>query len=52
MATIALKDVDKVEILTLQDNYIDLAALDGNEVVQRAMPYLLNMSGTRMVFPK
>ncbi|MBT7151365.1 MAG: MBL fold metallo-hydrolase [Deltaproteobacteria bacterium] len=38
MATIALKEVDKVEILTLQDNYIDLAALDGNEVVQRAMP--------------
>lgn len=38
MATIELKEVDKVEILTLQDNYIDLASQDGNEVVQRAMP--------------
>jgi 7,8-dihydropterin-6-yl-methyl-4-(beta-D-ribofuranosyl)aminobenzene 5'-phosphate synthase len=33
-----LKEVDKVEILTLQDNYIDVAALDSTEVVQRAMP--------------
>ncbi|MBU2648787.1 hypothetical protein KKI24_29030 [bacterium] len=38
MTTISLKEVDKVEILTLQDNYIDLASQDGNEVVQRAMP--------------
>ncbi len=38
MTTIELKEVDKVEILTLQDNYIDLASQDGNEVVQRAMP--------------
>jgi len=38
MAAIGLKVVDKVEILTLQDNYIDLASQDGNEVVQRAMP--------------
>jgi 7,8-dihydropterin-6-yl-methyl-4-(beta-D-ribofuranosyl)aminobenzene 5'-phosphate synthase len=35
---IALKEADKVEILTLQDNYVDLAAMDGNEIVQRAMP--------------
>jgi 7,8-dihydropterin-6-yl-methyl-4-(beta-D-ribofuranosyl)aminobenzene 5'-phosphate synthase len=33
-----LKQVDKVEILTLQDNYVDVAAFDGNEIVQRAMP--------------
>ncbi len=32
----ALKEVDKVEILTLQDNFIDIAAQDGTEVVQRA----------------
>ena len=38
MATIDLKEVDKVEILTLQDNYIDLVSQDGNEVVQRALP--------------
>jgi 7,8-dihydropterin-6-yl-methyl-4-(beta-D-ribofuranosyl)aminobenzene 5'-phosphate synthase len=37
MSTI-INEVDKVEILTLQDNYIDLVARDGNEVIQRAMP--------------
>jgi 7,8-dihydropterin-6-yl-methyl-4-(beta-D-ribofuranosyl)aminobenzene 5'-phosphate synthase len=35
---VALKEVDKVEILTLQDNYVDLAAMDGNDIVQRALP--------------
>lgn len=30
--------VEKVEILTLQDNYIDLVAQDNSEVVQRAFP--------------
>jgi len=38
MSKIMLKEVDKIEILTLQDNYIDLASQDGNDVVQRAMP--------------
>jgi len=33
-----LKEIDKIEILTLQDNYIDLAAMDNNEIVQRALP--------------
>ena len=33
-----LKEVDKVEILTLQDNYIDVAAFDSTEIVQRPMP--------------
>jgi 7,8-dihydropterin-6-yl-methyl-4-(beta-D-ribofuranosyl)aminobenzene 5'-phosphate synthase len=33
-----LKEVDKIEVLTLQDNYIDIAAFDGTEIVQRAMP--------------
>jgi 7,8-dihydropterin-6-yl-methyl-4-(beta-D-ribofuranosyl)aminobenzene 5'-phosphate synthase len=36
--SIKLNEVDKVEVLTLQDNYIDLVAQDSNEVVQRAMP--------------
>ncbi len=31
-------EVDKVEILTLQDNYIDVTALDNTAVVQRATP--------------
>lgn len=34
---VELKAVDKVEILTLQDNYVDLAVMDGNEVGQRAL---------------
>ena len=36
--TATLNEVDQVEILTLQDNYVDLAAFDGNEIVQRALP--------------
>lgn len=36
--TFKLKEVDKVEILTLQDNYVDVAAFDGTEIVQRALP--------------
>jgi 7,8-dihydropterin-6-yl-methyl-4-(beta-D-ribofuranosyl)aminobenzene 5'-phosphate synthase len=36
--TIKLNEIDKVEILTLQDNYIDLVAMDNNEIVTRAMP--------------
>ena len=37
MSTV-IKEVDKVEILTLQDNFIDLVNRDDNEVVKRAMP--------------
>ena len=33
-----IKEIDKIEILTLQDNYVDIAAFDGTEVVQRAIP--------------
>ena len=33
-----INEIDKVEILTLQDNYIDLTASDNNEVVKRASP--------------
>ena len=36
--TATLNEVDQVEILTLQDNYVDVAAFDGNEIVQRALP--------------
>jgi 7,8-dihydropterin-6-yl-methyl-4-(beta-D-ribofuranosyl)aminobenzene 5'-phosphate synthase len=35
---VKLNEVEKVEILTLQDNYIDVAAFDGTEIVQRAQP--------------
>jgi 7,8-dihydropterin-6-yl-methyl-4-(beta-D-ribofuranosyl)aminobenzene 5'-phosphate synthase len=33
-----VKEIDKVEILTLQDNYIDLTAMDNNEIIRRASP--------------
>ncbi|MGD9307041.1 MAG: MBL fold metallo-hydrolase [Desulfobacterales bacterium] len=36
--TFELKEVDKVEILTLQDNYVDVAAFDSTDIVQRALP--------------
>lgn len=38
MAETTLKAVDKVEILTLQDNYIEMTALDGNEIIAQAAP--------------
>ncbi|PKN52540.1 MAG: MBL fold metallo-hydrolase [Deltaproteobacteria bacterium HGW-Deltaproteobacteria-13] len=38
MTSTILNVVDKVEILTLQDNYIDITAMDNNAVVTRAMP--------------
>lgn len=38
MSKKTLKAVDKIEILTLQDNYIDITAMDNNAVVTRAMP--------------
>ncbi|MEJ2589449.1 MAG: MBL fold metallo-hydrolase [Deltaproteobacteria bacterium] len=33
-----ITEVDRVEILTLQDNYIDIVRQDNNEVIQRAIP--------------
>jgi len=33
-----LHEVDKIEILTLQDNYIDIASGDNTEIITRAMP--------------
>ena len=35
---VMINEIDKVEILTLQDNYIDLTAMDNSEMVQRALP--------------
>jgi 7,8-dihydropterin-6-yl-methyl-4-(beta-D-ribofuranosyl)aminobenzene 5'-phosphate synthase len=35
---LSIQEVDRVEILTLQDNYIDLVSRDNTEVVTRAMP--------------
>jgi len=40
MSTIELKAVDRVEIVTLQDNTIDLVQQDNNDVVQRALPLI------------
>ncbi|MBN2284673.1 MAG: MBL fold metallo-hydrolase [Deltaproteobacteria bacterium] len=38
MPAITLQEVDKVEIITLQDNYVDIAAMDNSAIVARAMP--------------
>ena len=35
---VTINEVDKVEILTLQDNYIDIVSGDSNEIIQRAVP--------------
>jgi len=34
-----LREVDRVSILTLQDNYVDVLAMDGNDVIER--PFLV-----------
>jgi 7,8-dihydropterin-6-yl-methyl-4-(beta-D-ribofuranosyl)aminobenzene 5'-phosphate synthase len=39
---VILKEQDKIEILTLMDNYIDVTAGDSSQIIQRAMP-LKNM---------
>jgi 7,8-dihydropterin-6-yl-methyl-4-(beta-D-ribofuranosyl)aminobenzene 5'-phosphate synthase len=36
--TIPIREVDKIEMLTLQDNYVDLTAGDNSEIIQRAVP--------------
>jgi len=38
MVSTKLNAVDKIEILTLQDNYIEMTAMDNNAIVTRAMP--------------
>lgn len=43
---VQLKEVEKVEILTLQDNFIDIAVHDGTAIVQRAAPE--DASGNRV----
>ncbi len=44
--TVQLQPVDRVEVLTLQDNFIDIAAHDGTAVVQR--PTSVDASGNRI----
>jgi len=36
--TFQIIKAEKIEILTLQDNYIDLTAMDNSEIISRAMP--------------
>ncbi len=38
MPQIPLRSVDKVEILTLQDNYIEMTAMDNSAIITRAAP--------------
>ena len=44
--TIILKEVDKLEILTLQDNYIDVAAMDS-----RGQQFCRSVGGVLARFP-
>ncbi len=37
-----IREIDKVEITTLQDNYVDLVSRDNSAVVMRAMPLVGN----------
>jgi len=39
---VKIKEVDKVEITTLQDNYIDMVSRDNSAVVMRAIPLVGN----------
>jgi 7,8-dihydropterin-6-yl-methyl-4-(beta-D-ribofuranosyl)aminobenzene 5'-phosphate synthase len=36
--SIQIREAEKIEITTLQDNYIDLTASDNNDVITRALP--------------
>lgn len=38
MTPVKLQEVDKIEILTLQDNYIEMTAMDNSAVISRAAP--------------
>lgn len=38
MAETVLRALDKVDILTLQDNYIEMTAMDNSSVISRAVP--------------
>lgn len=42
-------EVDKIEILTLQDNYIDLLSGDSNKIVTRALPVKNNEVNTTII---
>jgi 7,8-dihydropterin-6-yl-methyl-4-(beta-D-ribofuranosyl)aminobenzene 5'-phosphate synthase len=35
---LSIQEIDRIEILTLQDNYVDLVSRDNTEIVLRAMP--------------
>ncbi|MFO7837939.1 MAG: MBL fold metallo-hydrolase [Desulfosalsimonadaceae bacterium] len=38
MMTVPIQVVDRVEVLTLQDNYIDILARDNSDIINRAVP--------------
>ena len=35
---VTLNEVDRIEVLTLQDNFVDIASMDSTAMVRRAMP--------------
>jgi len=44
MSTTTLKAVDKIEIQNLQDNYIEMTAMDNNAIISRAAPLIAEKS--------
>ena len=46
---VTLNEIDKIEILALQDNYIDLLSPDSNEIISRALPVKNNEVNTTIL---
>ena len=46
---VTLNEIDKIEILTLQDNYIDLLSGDSNDIITRALPIKDNEVKTTII---
>ena len=44
-----LNSVDKIQIITLEDNYVDIAAMDNTDIVSRAMPLKGNEFGNSIL---
>lgn len=46
---VILNEIDQIEILALQDNYIDLLAQDSNDIITRALPVKDNEVKTSII---
>ena len=46
---VTMNEIDKIEILALQDNYIDLLSQDSNDIISRALPVKDNEVKTTII---